>query len=68
MRLRYTKTLLGRLLMEDKYKSKTKGSIPISQMHTVHILNAIKKVSKLQNYDPVMKAKLEDELKRREGK
>lgn len=54
--------------MEDKYKSITKGSIPISQMNTVHIINAIKKVSKLANYDPAMKAKLEDELKRRAGK
>jgi hypothetical protein len=54
--------------MKDKYKSITKGMIPIEKMHPVHIINAIKKVSKLSNYDPVMKAKLQEELKRREGK
>ncbi len=54
--------------MKEKYKSMTKGMIPIEKMHTVHIHNAIKKVSKLRYYDPVMKAKLQEELKRRETK
>lgn len=54
--------------MTDKYKSRTKGKIPIEKMHPVHIKNAIKKVSKLSSYDPVMKAKLQEELKRRETK
>ena len=54
--------------MGDKYKSKAKGSIPIEKMHPTHIKNAIKKVSKLANYDPIMKAKLEAELKRRGDK
>jgi len=53
---------------DDEYKSKTKGSIPIEKMNTVHIIRAIKKVSTLNTYDPIMKAKLEAELKRREGK
>ena len=54
--------------MEDKYKSRTKGMIPISKMATAHIINAIKKVSKLKYYDPAMKAKLQAELDRRAGK
>jgi hypothetical protein len=54
--------------MGEKYKSKAKGSIDIEKMHTAHIVNAIKKVSKLATYDPAMKAKLEAELKRRAGK
>ena len=49
-----------------KYKSSTKGKMDISKMHPTHIKNAIKKVSKLNKYDPVMKAKLHEELKRRE--
>lgn len=54
--------------MTDKYKSKAKGMIPIEKMHSIHIKNAIKKTYKLATYDPIMRAKLEAELKRREGK
>lgn len=51
-----------------KYKSKTRGTIPIEKMHTVHIMNAIKKCSKLSSYDPVTKKLLQEELKRRVNK
>lgn len=54
--------------MKDKYKSSSKGAIPLEKMHPTHIMNAIKKVSTLKHFDPVMKAKLQEELKRREGK